>query len=118
MNNDELIARTAEGAAADDLWNNFASEEDFWLDRARNVISRKTEIRRRDDYQDRGQNWLLLWDRLSITEHDLRSRAHLLQRSLTRYWSEQKVFDRIILECEELRRFVVLSRHGIEPFAG
>jgi hypothetical protein len=118
MNNDELLARTTAGATTGDSWNAYSSEEDFWLDGARSIITRKTEIRRRADYQDCGQNWLLLWDRLSLTEDEAHTHANLLTGTLASYWNEAKVFDRIILECEELRSFTILSREGIQLFKG
>jgi hypothetical protein len=113
MNNDELVTKTTVvGVPTSHLWNTATSEQDFWLSRARDVITRKTEIRRRSDYHDCGRNWLLLWDRLSMTAEDSRARAHLLERALTSYWSEEKVFEKIILECEELKWFTILSRQG------
>jgi len=110
MNNDELIAQTAViGALTGDLWNTPTSQHEFWFNRARSMIINKTQIRRRDDYRECEENWLLLWDMLSMTEEDSRVRADLLQSALAPYWSKDRVFGKIILECEELKRCTVLS---------
>lgn len=114
INNDELIARTTPGATTGDSWNDPKSEQDFYMSCAREMIIRKTVIRRRADYQDYGTNWLLLWDELSKTEEDFHLRGELLYGVLAAYWTKEKVFDMIILECEELKRFTVLGLQGIK----
>lgn len=72
-------------------------------------LRRKTMIRRADGYHDHGNNWLLLWDKLSLNEPEFLRRTRLLHTGLNSYWTEENQFDLIIIESEEFRRFAILT---------
>ena len=103
------MTRIAEKALLPIQWNNREDEEAFWCQQARDIVLKKSKIRRRNDYHDYGKNWLLLWDELSIFPDTLELRAELLQRVWDRYWRSLCGFDLIVLECEELKQFAILS---------
>lgn len=109
MNNDALVAGTVPGGQ----WNAPSHERHFWLAQAVTMIDRKTRIRRKHDYQDYGENWLLLWDQLSIADRDFTTHAHLLRDALVSYWNEEQRFDKIIVQCEQLKHHVIFT-NGIE----
>jgi hypothetical protein len=113
ITNDGLISQTTPGAYPGNRWNVASAEDQFWLKQALDIIDRKTRIRRRNDYHDYGMNWLLLWDELSMEKGQFPIQADLLQARLPSYWAEERVFDKIILECDELRDFAILSSAGI-----
>jgi len=109
MTNSELV----EKAGPFEDGNTPEAERAFWLARAVDVIDRKTKIMQGPDYQDYGCNWLLLWDRLFGFFFPFRY-VELLRTLSTRYWTQQKAFDLIVLECGEFKDFAMLSRDGIK----
>jgi hypothetical protein len=102
-------------------WDRTSNETRFWLQQAQQVVDRKTEIRHRDDYHDYGENWLLLWDKLSPVFSPLvfQNRWAALSGILSRrsYWTGDRVFNKIILECSQFRNFAVLDQQGTRPLA-
>ena len=89
---------------------------DIWRERVEDIVNRKTEIRRNENYHDYGKNWLILWDRLRLPGESFQTHATLLQATLSPYWSKEKVFDVIVLEHEELKEFAVISPNGLKYF--
>ena len=109
LRNDEIF----DMALNSDTWNAPEAEQAFWFQQAQDIVRKKSKIRRRNDYHDYGKNWLVLWDRLSISPAAFHSRAELLQKAWNQFWRKHCGFDLIVLECEELRRFAILTPDGI-----
>lgn len=106
LRNEELVAMSAPGTQG---WSRVRDHDDFYVEHALRVTRRKTVIRRTDGYHDYGCNWLLLWDRLTLSEGEFLRRPMLLQDRLRSYWNEENRFDMIIIESEEFRRFAILT---------
>jgi len=110
LRNDELVGMSLPGVQG---WGREVNAEDSYIQQALRVIGRKTKIRRAAAYQDYGHNWLLLWDKLSISDRDFLSRPKLLQSWLKSFWCQTKRIDTIILESDDFRRFAILTPGGL-----
>lgn len=110
LRNDEVF----DMALNSDTWNDPEAEHAFWFQQAQDIVCKKSKIRLRNDYHDYGKNWLVLWDRLSLSPATFHSRAELLQKAWDQFWRNQCGFDLIVLECEELRRFALLTPDEIQ----
>lgn len=109
LRNDEV----AEKALIPSQWNNPEDEQAFWCQQTRDIVLKKSEIRRRSDYHDYGKNWLILWDELSIFPGTFESRAELLQKVWDQFWRKLCGFVLIVVECKKLKRFALLTPEEI-----
>lgn len=91
--------------------NEVADEDSFWLEKALEIVERKSIHLCQSDYGRGEENWLLLWDRLSSAEADLRRRIAQLENALWMKW-KGTFFSRLIVEQAQFSCFAILSSHG------
>jgi len=94
------------------LFSNDAADEDsFWLEKALEMVERKRRHLCQSDYGRGEENWLLLWDKLSSTEVELRQRVAQLEDALWLEW-KSTFFTRLVVEQAQFSCFAVLSSQG------
>jgi hypothetical protein len=108
------VAEVATNVLNHHQWNATIDEDRFWWEQTRQMVVRKTEIRKRDDFRDVGCNWLLLKDDLSL--RDIRPRWQYLSQRLETYWQLPVRYDLIALESECFDHFAICNREGIQFF--
>ena len=84
--------------------------EDAWLSNVLGKIGDKTKKMARPQYRLGDEGWLLLDDRISTSEAELKSRLPNLRDALEIYWRNYaRAFQRVFLQPRERRALFMLS---------
>ena len=90
-------------------WVDYDQSMVYLLHRTEDRLKEKSAKLSQSQYREHDQQWLLLWDRLSLSPSDSLRNSTTVQRYWNQAWRRCCPFDRVIIGCGELNKFAVLT---------